>query len=88
MSVASARTRVQFTLDGLVAIHAVRAVRTALTVVPGVVFAEVTMAGVVLEIEGTVDAGLLRTTLEHALDAVGVQIVTLSIAPGRILPLA
>lgn len=88
MSVAGARTRVQLTLDGLVAIHAVRAVRTALSVVPSVVFAEVTMAGVVLDIEGTVDAVVLRATLDDALDAAGVRIVTFSIVPGRVLPLA
>lgn len=81
-------TRVQFTLDGLVAIHAVRAVRTALSAVPDVVFAEVTMAGVVLEIEGPVNAVTLRATLDDALNAAGVRIVTFSIAPKRFLPLA
>lgn len=88
MSAASARTRVEITLDGLVAIHAVRAVRTALGAVPGVLFAEVTMTGAVLELEGVVDVLALRPVLASALDVVGVRIVTIRVLQRRILPLA
>ncbi len=88
MSAAGSRTRVHITLDGLVAIHAVRAVRMALGAVPGVVSAEVTMIGAAVEIEGIVDALALRAVLASALHVVGVRIVTISVSPGRILPLA
>ena len=75
-------------MDGLVAIHAVRAVRTALGAVPGVLFAEVTMTGAVLELEGVVDVLALRPVLASALDVVGVRIVTIRVLQRRILPLA
>ena len=88
MSAAGSRTRVEITLDGLIAIHAVRAVRMALGAVPGVVVAEVTMTGAALELEGVVDVLALRAVLASALDVVGVRIVTISVSPGRILPLA
>ena len=88
MSAAGSRTRVEITLDGLIAIHAVRAVRMALGAVPGVVVAEVTMTGAALELEGVVDVLALRAVLASALDVVGVRIVTIRVLQRRILPLA
>lgn len=78
------RSRIRLELDGLVAVHAVRAVWTALGAVPGVVRAEVTMAGALLEVEGPLD----RAALDVALDAAGVRIVGMTIEQDRILPLA
>ncbi len=88
VSAAGSRTRVEITLDGLIAIHAVRAVRMALGAVPGVVVAEVTMTGAALELEGVVDVLALRAVLASALDVVGVRIVTIRVLQRRILPLA
>ena len=79
-----ARSRIRLELDGLIAVHAVRAVWTALGAVPGIVRAEVTMAGALLEVEGPLD----RDALDVALDAAGVRIVGLTIEQERILPLA
>jgi len=78
------RSRVRLELEGLVAVHAVRAVWTALGGVPGVVSAEVTMAGAVLEVEGALDRG----ALDRALDAAGVRVTAFHVEQGRMLPLA
>lgn len=76
------RQRIHVQLDGLVAVHAVRAVWTALGAVPGLVSAEVTMQGAVLEVEGELD----REALDAALDAAGVSVRSLRVE-ARVLPL-
>jgi hypothetical protein len=75
------RQRIHVQLDGLVAVHAVRAVWTALGAVPGVRSAEVTMQGAVLDVDGPLD----RVALDAALDAAGVSIRALRIE-ARVLP--
>jgi hypothetical protein len=77
-------TRVRVELEGLVAVHAVRAVWTALHAVPNVVSAEVTMAGAVLELDGPLD----RAALDAALDLAGVRVVAVTVEQRRMLPLA
>jgi len=57
-------------IEGLVAVHAVRAIRTALGLLPGVKAAEVSLAGVVLETDGTVTDEAVAEALTHA----GVQV--------------
>ncbi len=81
MSTKMSRQRIHVQLNGLVAVHAVRAVWTALQAVPGIVTAEVTMAGAVLEMEGPLD----RAVLDEALAAAGVSVQTLTVEP-RVLP--
>lgn len=76
------RQRIHVQLNGLVAVHAVRAVWTALGAVPGVVSADVTMQGAVLEVEGALD----RAALESALDAAGVTVRSIRIE-ARVLPI-
>lgn len=76
------RQRIHVQLNGLVAVHAVRAVWTALGAVPGVVSADVTMQGAVLEVEGALD----RAALESALDAAGVTVRSIRIE-SRVLPI-
>ncbi len=68
-------------LDGLVAVHAVRAVWTALGAVPGLVSAEVTMQGAILEVEGELD----RAALDMALEAAGVSVRSVRVE-ARVLP--
>lgn len=75
------RQRIHVQLNGLVAVHAVRAVWTALGAVPGVVSAEVTMQGAVLEVEGELD----RAALDAALDAAGVSVRSIRVE-ARVLP--
>ena len=77
-------TRVRVELDGLVAVHAVRAVWTALTAVPNIVSAEVTMAGAILELRGPLD----RAALDAALEAAGVRVLAVTVEQRRTLPLA
>ena len=76
------RQRIHVQLNGLVAVHAVRAVWTALGAVPGVVSAEVTMQGAVREVEGELD----RAALDAALDAAGVTVRSIRIE-ARVLPI-
>jgi copper chaperone CopZ len=75
------RQRIHVQLDGLVAVHAVRAVWTALGAVPGLLSAEVTMQGAVLELDGDLD----RAALDAALDAAGVSVRSIRVE-ARILP--
>lgn len=76
------RQRIHVQIDGLLSVHAVRAVWTALTAVPGVLHAEVTMLGAVLETEGPVD----REVLADSLSLAGVQLRDMTVEKGH-LPL-
>jgi hypothetical protein len=78
------RCRVRLDIEGLVAVHAVRSVWTALTAVPGIVTAEVSMSGAVLEMERAPD----RAELDAALEPAGARIVAMHIEARRVLPLA
>jgi len=61
-----ARQRLEVEIEGLVAVHAVRAIRTALGLLPGITAAEVSLAGVRLETDGTVTDEALTEALAHA----------------------
>ncbi|WP_337169679.1 hypothetical protein [Gemmatimonas aurantiaca] len=60
------RYRAYVEIDGLLSVHAVRAVWTALTGVPGILSAEVSMTGAVLDTETPVDREALATALTLA----------------------
>ena len=77
------RSRIRLEVEGLTGTHAVRAAWTALAAVPGIVSAEVSMTGVVLEVEGMLDQPLLAA----ALDAAGVRLVGVSVEQTRALPI-
>ena len=66
---------------------AVRAAWTSLTVVPGVVHADVTMAGIELVVDGERDPATLRHLLDDALAVAGVRIVTCAVERERMLPI-
>jgi hypothetical protein len=76
------RQRIHVQIEGLLSVHAVRAVWTALGAVPGVLQAEVSMRGVVLDTDGPVDRELLAETLAMA----GVRLVDMTVEKGQ-LPL-
>jgi copper chaperone CopZ len=76
------RRRLFVHLDGLVAVHAARAVHTALAGVPGVRTAAVTLAGAELEVEGTLD----REALAAAVALAGATVREV-VAQPRTLPL-
>ncbi len=76
------RRRLFVHLDGLVAVHAARAVHMALAGVPGVCTAAVTLAGAELEVEGTLD----QAALEAAVALAGATVRRV-VAQPRTLPL-
>lgn len=76
------RQRIHVQIEGLLSVHAVRAVWTALSAVPGVVQAEVTMRGAVLDTDGPLD----RAVLAESLALAGVQLVEMTVEKGH-LPL-
>lgn len=74
-------------LSGLVAVHAARAVHTALGAVPGVVTAQVSLAGAELELVGTYDASRFADEVRSALDPIGIALVSVTELQDRLLPL-
>ncbi|AMW05614.1 hypothetical protein GEMMAAP_13990 [Gemmatimonas phototrophica] len=74
------RLRIHVQIEGLLSVHAVRAVWTALGAVPGVLTAEVSMKGAILEADGPVD----RQQLEEALAAAGVTVTGLTVEKGSL----
>lgn len=82
--VRASRWLVRLELHGLVAVHAVRSVWTALAAVPGIVSADVSMTGAALEMDTQPDKAVLDAALEPA----GVHIVSMNVTPQRSLPLA
>lgn len=80
------RQRIHVEIEGLIAVHAVRAVRTALAAVPGIEQAEVTMQGAVLETSGEVTESALAEALAEALAMAGVRLVGMRVERGG-LPL-
>ncbi len=79
-----ARRRIRVAIDGLTGVHALRAVWTALAAVPGIVSADVTMQGALLEMEGALD----EPRLAEVLEAAGVRLVSVTVEQARVLPLA
>lgn len=76
------RQRIHVQIEGLLSVHAVRAVWTALSAVPGVITAEVSMRGAVLDIEGPLDEPVLAESLAMA----GVRLLGTTVEKGQ-LPL-
>lgn len=74
------RLRIHVQIEGLLSVHAVRAVWTALSAVPGIRHAEVSMRGAVLDTDGPVD----REQLETCLSLAGVQLVDLTVEKGSL----
>lgn len=80
------RQRISVEIEGLIAVHAVRAVRTALAAVPGIEHAEVTMQGAVVETTGALNEAALAESLADALAMAGVRLVSMRVERGG-LPL-
>ncbi|MBL0939134.1 MAG: hypothetical protein IBJ03_09570 [Gemmatimonadaceae bacterium] len=75
------RQRIHVQIDGLLSVHAVRAARMALGLIPGVESAEVSMRGAVLEVLRT----LTREEVDEALALVGQRVTDWRIE-ARFLP--
>lgn len=71
MSASRATVRVELELSGMLAVHAVRAMQTALAGVPGIIAAEVTLGRATVDHDGSVP----RTALESAAELAGCAIV-------------
>ncbi|MEI6740351.1 MAG: hypothetical protein WCK74_08565 [Gemmatimonadaceae bacterium] len=82
------RTTLRLELDGLVAVHAARAAHTALGGVPGIVTADVTLAGAMVEIEGPYDAAHFAAAVGAALAPIGLSLRSVTMVQLRQLPLA
>jgi copper chaperone CopZ len=74
------RRRIHVQIEGLLSVHAVRAVRTALAGVPGVLGAEVSMRGAVLDADADIAPALLHEALGHA----GVQVLEIRTEKGSL----
>lgn len=81
------RRTVHLELSGLLAVHAVRAVHTALGGVPGVHTAQVSMTGAELEMSGPYDAATLSRDVRIALEPIGIQLTSITERQDRRLPL-
>lgn len=84
----AARAVVRLKLGGLVAVHAARAAHTALTAVPGIASATVTMAGAELEVVMPLDLDTLAMHVRAALEPIGMQLTDITLVQRGILPLA
>jgi hypothetical protein len=72
-----ARQRILVELDGLISVHAARAAHTALAAVPGIVSAQVSMAGAVLEYEGPLDEAAFAASLAEALAVADLRVLSI-----------
>lgn len=79
---------VKLELTGLIAVHAARAAHTALTAVPDIVSAQVTMAGAVLDVTEPIDLDALTTAARRVLGEIGIGVVSAVVIQKRSLPLA
>ena len=68
--------------------HAARAAHTALGGVPGIVTADVTLAGAMVEIEGPYDAAHFAAAVGAALAPIGLSLRSVTMVQLRQLPLA
>lgn len=75
-------------IDGMLAVHAARALHTALGGIDGITTANVTLGRAELRYYGIADDDALRDALKHTLEAAGLQLKSLRIEPDRQLPLA
>lgn len=75
-------------IDGMVAVHAARALHTALAGIDGLVTAHVALGQAELRYRGTADDASLHEVLRITLDLVGLSLTSLRIEPDRQLPLA
>ena len=80
--------QVRLQLKGLVAVHAVRAVHTALGGVSGIQSATVNMMGAEIDVVGNVPADDLSASIRRALEPIGVELEALIVLHERVLPIA
>ena len=78
------RYRAYVEIDGLLSVHAVRAVWTALTAVPGILTAEVSMTETVLDMDTPPDPDALAAAL--AMAGVGLRSLRVERGPLPLLP--
>jgi copper chaperone CopZ len=75
-------------LDGLLAVHAARAVHTALGAVDGIVSATVTLAGADIEVQGPFEAADFADRVRAALAPIGIGLRAVTVVQSRSLPQA
>lgn len=82
------RLRILLSVEPMLAVHAVRALHTALTGLDGIRLAEVSLGRAVLHYEGDADDESLTHALRSLVEVVGLQMTSCRIEPDRQLPLA
>lgn len=75
-------------LTGLVAVHAVRAVHTALGGVDGIESATVNMTGADVELRGPYDVDHFAAAVRAALEPIGIELARVTMLRERVLPMA
>jgi copper chaperone CopZ len=79
---------IRLELSGLVAIHAARAAYQALAAVPGIMSAQVTMAGATIDVTEPIQLDEVVTAVRRALEEIGIGVVSAVVVQKRSLPLA
>ncbi len=74
-------------IDGMTAVHAVRALHTALSGIDGITSASISMGTAQLGYTGPADDESLTTALVATLDLVGLSMISIRIEKDRQLPL-
>ncbi|MCC6244298.1 MAG: hypothetical protein IT353_15765 [Gemmatimonadaceae bacterium] len=80
------RTHLMLTFEGLVAVHAARAVHAALAGVEGIATASVSLAGAEVEFEGDYDPVLFAAHVARAVEPIGIRLLRVTIVQQRMLP--
>lgn len=88
MRAKSRRLLLHLDIDGMLAVHAARALHTALGGIEGITTAHVTLGHAELRYQGFADDMALREVLESTLTLIGLRLTALRIEPDRQLPLA
>ena len=78
---------VHLELSGLVAVHAARAAHTALGAVPGVISANVSLAGADVDVTGAFDEQQFADDVRAALEPIGLGLTNIVVTSARRLPL-
>jgi copper chaperone CopZ len=75
-------------IDGMIAVHAARALHTALSGIDGLTTANVSLGHAELRYSGNADDAAIRSALESTLELIGLRLASLHIERDRQLPLA
>ena len=82
------RLRLTLEIENMLAVHAIRALHTAVAGLDGIRIDQVSLGRAELRYEGYADDSALDSALRSTLDVIGLRLIALHIEPDRQLPLA